>query len=126
MKLIFNYKKYFEINSDLRIETNNGSIKWFVGDLKVGIFAYMLSDDYAMIVGYNKYKDVTKGIGYKFIKMCIDNILTKHKGVFSANRGRSLYSDIVWEKLDKEYDVVDAELEGHKGKMIYSRSNSPS
>lgn len=120
------------MNSDLRIEHENidgpgvKNIKWVVGDLTVGIFAYTLYDDYVMIVGYNKYKDVPKGIGYKFIKMCIDDLLTKHKGVFSANKGRSLYSDIVWTKLEKEYDVVDTELRDNKGKMIYSRSNSPS
>ena len=132
MKLLFDYKKYFEMNSELRIEIEDvdaqaiKNIKWFAGDLQVGIFAYTLKDDYAMILGYNKYKDVPKGIGYKFIKMCIDDILTKHKGVFSPNRGRSLYSDIVWSKLEKEYDVVDLKLGDHNGKMIYSNSISDS
>jgi len=121
MKISFNYKKYFEMNSDLRTEFDNFRIKWIVGDLEVGKFDYMIQDNYVVIVVYNKYKNVPKGIGYKFIKMCIDDLLTKHKGVFSANRGRSLYSDIVWTKLEKEYDVVDTELRDHKGKMIYSR-----
>jgi hypothetical protein len=125
MKLLFSYKKYFEMSSNLRLDFENidGSviknIKWVIDDLTVGIFAYILYDDYVMIMGYNKYKDVPKGVGYKFIKMCIEDLLTKHKGVFSAERGRSLYSDIVWRKLEKEYDVVDTELRGYKGKMIY-------
>jgi len=122
----FNYKKYFEMNSDLRIEFENFRIKWLVGDLEVGKFDYMIQDDCVVIVVYNKYKDVPKGIGYKFIKMCIDNLLTKYKGVFSTNKGRSLYSDMVWSKLENEYDVVDFKLVNNQGKIIYANSISDS
>ena len=126
MKLSFNYKKYFEMNSDLRIEFVNFRIKWLVGDLEVGKFDYMIQDDCVIIVVYNKYKDVPKGIGYKFIKICIDNLLTKYKGVFSPNKGRSLYSDMVWSKLENEYDVVDFKLVDNQGKIIYANSISDS
>ena len=130
MKLSFNYKKYFETNFDLKIDYINKpglqKIKWIVGDLQVGKFDYMVQDDYVVIVSYNKYKDVPKGMGYKFIKICIDDLLKKHKGIFSPNKDRSLYSDMVWLKLEKEYDVVDFKLGDHNGKMIYSNSISDS
>lgn len=130
MKLLFDYKKYFEKNLDLKIEHINKpvlqNIKWVIGDLEVGKFDYMVQDDYVVIVGYNKYKDVPKGMGYKFIKICIDDLLKKYKGIFSPNKDRSLYSDMVWLKLEKEYDVFDFKLGYHNGNIIYSNSISDS
>ena len=124
MKSIFNHKRYFETSLNLRIEYINEdgflNIEWFNGDLKVGIFSYFIKDDYVIILGYNKYKDVPRGVGYKFIKMCIDDLLKKYKGIFSKDKDRSVYSDIIWEKLEKEYEVVNLKLVDYQGKIIYS------
>ncbi len=128
MRPSFDYDKYFEINSDIRIEHNDlpdlKKIRWMVADIEVGKFDYMIVEDYVVIVSYNKYKAVRKATGYKSIKMCIADLLIKYKGVFSPNKGRSLYSDMVWEKLECEYDVVDIKFKEDLVKMIYSNSIS--
>lgn len=77
--------------------------------------------DNITILGYGKSHDQPKGVGYEFIKLCVDDILDSGLGIISRNNGRCVASDIIWDKLSKEYEVLDVTIDGGKCKQILNR-----
>lgn len=78
----------------------------------------------ASIVSYmksGKFAD-RPGIGYDYIKMCIDSLLSDGLDVISINRGRNAKSAVVWDKLSSDYRVEDSIRGGDVCKRIRSDS----
>jgi hypothetical protein len=71
---------------------------------KVGVFDFFIRNGEAVIMGYVKYDKTING--YPYIKKSIDNVLSLGYNVVS-NGNRSDSALKVWDKLSKEYKVVD-------------------
>lgn len=71
---------------------------------KVGVFDFFIRNGEAVIMGYVKYDKTING--YPYIKKSIDNVLSLGYNIVSnGNRYDSALK--VWDKLSKEYKVVD-------------------
>lgn len=119
-KYLSNYKTFESLKLDIK-ETNNlrtgFQFNWvdtenkFRKDKIIGYMDVFIQGEYAVILGYIRYKCVSfeeKSYGYTFIKMCIDYMLKKGYKILSYNRGRNEQSNYVWEKLSNSYEVIDS------------------
>ena len=100
--------------------------KWLHDGIEAGHMLVAIDTEIntASIVGYMKYSkfDRRPGIGYDYIKMCIDSILSDGFDVLSVNKARNDKSNAVWDKLANEYEVEDSTRKGSPCKKI--RANS--
>jgi len=99
------------------------SFGWMLNGREIGEMMVAIENNRASIVSYARYKYIQSepGIGYKFIKMCIDELLSEGNDVVSSNTSRSPGANIVWDKLSKEYDVEESTHRGSPCKIIYSK-----
>lgn len=127
-------KKIFEfsetIKSNLSIERNENSsnsgiveFRWLLDGKDCGMMIVKTEGDYSTIVAYTrKIEDwIPRGVGYDFIKMCIDDILKTKKGVISTDYSRNKYSEEIINKLSGEYSVTNGMYKGSKAKLITNK-----
>jgi hypothetical protein len=91
-----------------------------------GTFDVHITERNAQIVGYGFYKlkHHGNGDGYKLIKKSMDFYIQNEYNIISRNSSRCIASDIVWEKLSKEYIVQDIIYNKCKCKAIYYKENN--
>lgn len=112
---------------DLQIIKNVGSnnsfyYQWINKKTKrkdAGLFMVQIdNDNRAYIAGYKKNKGQPVGIGYEFIKMCIEDVLKSGYDIYSVNDFRSNAANHVWEKIEKIYKVKNIIIKKYKCKLI--------
>lgn len=130
-----NIKKLSEfLNEDandtlsLRRESVDGtnsaiSLSWILNGKEIGEMLVAIENGRASIVLYSRYKHIQSmpGIGYTFIKMCIDSLLEEGLDVVSGDVSRNIGSNLIWEKLSEEYEVHDSTHRGSPCKIIYAK-----
>jgi hypothetical protein len=108
-----------------RIEdTEHGvSFGWMLNGKEIVEMLVDIENGRASIVLYSRYKHIQSesGMGYRFIKMCIDELLKEGNDVVSSNTSRSPGANMVWDKLAMEYKVEDSVHRGSPCKIIYSK-----
>ena len=102
-------KKYFDFlnENNIEVKTNNNSIriKWIdetKNPKEVGVCDFLIRNEDAIIIGYNKNnKNIN---GYKYIKKSIDYVLNLGYNIVSYGN-KSEKAIEVWKKLKDEYNV---------------------
>jgi hypothetical protein len=128
IKGIFEFSNWREGDLSIR-EVKKKSIenqiefRWELDGRDCGMAIFMEDGDYATIVAYRRNNEswVPKGIGYEFIKMCIDDILNHKKGIISLDNIRNEKSDEIIKKLSSEYSVIDGMYKGSRAKLIIKK-----
>jgi hypothetical protein len=103
-----------------RFNENSYEYSWIMDGKEVGEMMVFTEDKNASIVGFFKHdgKDVPRGYGYRFIKMCIDDLLKSGFNVYQADHTSNENSQNVWKKLSKEYKVETTTWRGDPAKVI--------
>ena len=96
---------------------------WILNDREIGEMLVSVDKGRASIVLYSRYKHVKSpnGIGYTFIKMCIDSLLEEGLDVVSNDISRSPGANLMWQKLARDYKVQNSTHRGSPCKIIYSK-----
>ena len=99
------------------------SLGWILNGKEIGEMLVAIENGRASIVLYSRYKHIQSmsGIGYTFIKMCIDSLLEEGLDVVSGDSTRNPGSDLVWDKLGRDYDVSDSVHRGSPCRIIYAK-----
>jgi len=99
------------------------SFGWILNGKEIGEMLVAIENGRASIVLYSRYKHIQSmaGIGYTFIKMCIDSLLEEGLDVVSGDSTRNPGSNLVWNKLEDDYDVRDSIHRGSPCKIIYAK-----
>ena len=99
---------------------NQIEYRWLLSGKDCGMAIFMMEGDYATIIAYRRNNEswVPKGIGFEFIKMCIDDILEHKKGIISIDSIRNEKSDELIKKLSSNYSVIDGTYKGSRAKLI--------
>jgi hypothetical protein len=99
------------------------AFSWILNGKEIGEMLVAIDKGRASIVLYSRYKHVKSpnGIGYTFIKMCIDSLLGEGLDVVSSDMSRSPGANLVWKKLALDYKVQDSTHRGSPCKIIYSK-----
>lgn len=125
IKGIFEFSNWSEGDLSIREVTkksieNQIEFRWELDGRDCGMAIFMMEGDYASIFAYARNNEswVPKGIGYEFIKMCIDDILNHKKGIISLDNIRNEKSDEIIKKLSSEYSVIDGMYKGSRAKLI--------
>jgi hypothetical protein len=125
IKGIFEFSNWREGDLSIREVTkksieNQIEFRWELDGRDCGMAIFMMEGDYASIFAYGRNNEswVPKGIGYEFIKMCIDDILNHKKGIISLDNIRNEKSDEIIKKLSSEYSVIDGMYKGSRAKLI--------
>ena len=94
--------------------------RWLLDNKDCGTMILKSEGEYASITAYTKKIEdwIPKGVGYDFIKMCIDEILKDKVGVISLDSLRNEVSDKMLEKLSEEYKVTSGMYKGSSAKLI--------
>ena len=94
--------------------------RWLLDNKDCGAMILKSEGEYASITAYTKKIEdwIPKGVGYDFIKMCIDEILKDKVGVISLDSLRNEVSDKMLEKLSEEYKVTSGMYKGSSAKLI--------
>lgn len=123
-----NYLYLFEeYTYDITIERENKkdlreSFKGYYNGELIGHFDLIDNQNNTVtIIGYNlvNRKFLGRGLGYSFIKKCIDYLLTIYDKIYSDHDNRNKKSNKIWNKLMKE-DEYHIEITDNK--YILSRS----
>lgn len=130
MKMIMTFEELFESESQSmtiqKVDLSPSTLEYFwlydgreIGHMLVSVDA---NSNTASIVSYMKHGKFAdrSGIGYDYIKMCIDSLLSDGLDVISINRGRNAKSTVVWDKLANDYKVEDSIRDGDICKRIRS------
>jgi hypothetical protein len=99
------------------------SFGWILNGKEIGEMLVAIENGRASIVLYSRYKHIQSmpGIGYTFIKMCIDSLLEEGLDVVSGDSTRNPGSNLIWDKLEGDYDVHDSIHRGSPCKIIYAK-----
>lgn len=92
--------------------------EWYQNNEKVGVMDFLLNypksqiktnlGNFAFIYRYQKINKFDKSVdGFSFIKKCIDYMLNLNYSIISVKGTRSPGGDKMWEKLDREYVIVE-------------------
>ena len=107
------------------VDGNDGGVSfgWILNGKEIGEMLVAIENGRASIVLYSRYKHIQSmpGIGYTFIKMCIDSLLEEGLDVVSGDSARNPGSNLVWNKLEDDYDVHDSVHRGSPCKIIYAK-----
>ena len=107
------------------VDGNDGGVSfgWILNGKEIGEMLVAIENGRASIVLYSRYKHIQSmpGIGYTFIKMCIDSLLEEGLDVVSGDSTRNPGSNLVWNKLEDDYDVHDSVHMGSQCKIIYAK-----
>jgi len=122
------FEELFESMEDLRIEKesfnkNSYEYSWLLNGIEVGEMMVFFENKNASIVSFFKHKgkETPRGCGYKFIKMCIDDLLKSGFSVHQADHTSNEKSQEVWRKLGDEYEVETTTWGGDPARVISSR-----
>jgi hypothetical protein len=132
MEMIMTFDELFESESQSmtieKVDLSPSTLEylWLYDGREIGhmLVSVDVNSSTASIVSYMKHGKFAdrSGIGYDYIKMCIDSLLSDGFDVISINRGRNFKSAIVWDKLANDYKVEDSIRDGDICKRIRSGS----
>jgi len=130
MEMIMTFDELFESESQpmtiQKVDLDPGTLEylWLYDGREMGhmLVSVDVNTNTASIVSYMKHGKFAdrSGIGYDYIKMCIDSLLSEGLDVISINRGRNVKSTIVWNKLASDYKVEDSIRDSDTCKRIKS------
>jgi hypothetical protein len=119
------FSRLYETREDLTIRKsafnkNSYEYSWLLNGKEVGEMMVFVEDKNASIVSFFKHKgkETPRGCGYKFIKMCIDDLLKSGFSVHQADHTSNENSQEVWRKLANEYKVETTTWRGDPAKVI--------
>jgi hypothetical protein len=128
MEMIMTFDELFESESQsmaikkTELSPENLEYLWLYDGKETGhmLISVNRSSNTASIVSYMKHGKFAdrSGIGYDYIKMCIDSLLSDGLDIISVNRGRNHKSTVVWNKLANDYKVEDSVRDGDMCKRI--------
>jgi hypothetical protein len=127
MKRIKTFEELFEniTGGSLKIhreelDETSWEYSWLLDGREVGEMMVFVDGENASIVGFFKHsgKETPRGYGYRFIKMCIDDLLKSGFSVYQADHTSNENSKNVWKKLSNEYKVEITTWRGDPAKVI--------
>jgi hypothetical protein len=111
---------------NLRIEKNELDegleYEWILEGRKCGYMLVSLEKGVASIAGYAKYgrEEVPSGYGARFIKMCINDLLSDGYDVVCVKATMNATSGFIWDRLKSVYDIEDSSWRGSPCLLIRS------
>lgn len=106
-------EEMFSIERENKIPNNKSvgyNFKWLYNEQYVGDMVIFNNDfvkGSANIGSYELYGIEFKGMGYIFIKLCIENLLDENYFILSQKSYRNPLSNKIWDKLKNDYCVTD-------------------
>jgi hypothetical protein len=102
------------------IDKNSWEYSWLLNGREVGEMMVFVAGEAASIVSFYKNQDkvTPRGSGYRFIKMCIDDLLKSGFAVHQADHTSNANSQEVWRKLADAYAVETTTWRGDPAKVI--------
>jgi hypothetical protein len=102
------------------IDKNSWEYSWLLNGREVGEMMVFVEGEAASIVSFYKNQDkvTPRGSGYRFIKMCIDDLLESGFAVHQADHTSNANSQEVWRKLADAYAVETTTWRGDPAKVI--------
>ena len=95
---------------------------WLLNGNECGYMLVTIEDNIASIAGYAKHgrMEVPSGYGARFIKMCINDLLSNGYDVVCVKATMNATSGFIWDRLKSVYEIEDSSWRGSPCLLIRS------